>query len=265
MEVFEAFKKEIAETFTDVSPVIDLDRDVKIIENTFYPEVVKILKRDETFFEKERVVMGVDLSQLWKTQKMPVDNFWKNLQMLCVASFMHGDIKEKINPIINALKSYVGMGGDTNDEIAKILNDEKSESHFKEILEYIAQTKIAKIFMEIIEQIDIKELDLNFERPEEVIDIIKNPEHPKIKKIVEKIQNLIKVKVQQGQLTKSRLTEEVEAIKAKVMSIFGRTFNESLGGRGEIPSSVMLDNSPEGRRQRMLARLQKKHREKNSR
>jgi hypothetical protein len=57
----------------------------------------------------------------------------------------------------------------------------------------------------------------------------------------------------------------MEAVKAKITSIFGNIFNDALGGRQtDIPSAALLGNSPEARRQRMLARLQKKQREKNS-
>jgi soluble P-type ATPase len=82
---------------------------------------------------------------------------------------------------------------------------------------------------------------------------------------VDKIQRLIKDKIQRGEITKSKLVEEMEAVKAKITSIFGNMFNDALGGRqADIPSSALLGNSPEARRQRMLARLQKKQREKNS-
>ena len=264
MEVFEAFKKDLIEVF-NIEPVINIDDDVKYIETNFYPDALKILQKDASFFEKERILMGINLSDIWKTEKMPADTFWKHMQMVCIGSLMHGNIKDKITPIIAAVKTYFGMAGNENSEISKILNDEKSEDHFKEVLEFVMQTRIAKIFMSIVEQIDITELDLNFERPEQVIEILKNPEHPAIKKLVDKIQRLIKDKIQRGEITKSKLVEEMEAVKAKITSIFGNMFNDALGGRqGDIPSSALLGNSPEARRQRMLARLQKKQREKNS-
>jgi len=265
MEVFEAFKKDIAETFTDVSPVINIDEDVKVIENTYYPEVIKILQRDESFFGVDRPLMGVNLSDLWKTEKMPKDAFWKHMQMVCIGSFMCGDIKEKITPIIGAIKSYFGAPGNENAEISKILEDDKSEGHFKEVLAYIMETRLAKMFMSIVEQIDVTELDLNFDNPAELVEILKNPEHPKIKKIVTKIQKLIKTKMERGEITQAQIVNEIESVKAKITSIFGNMFNEALGGRGgNVSSEVLTGNSPEARRQRMLARLQKKQREKNS-
>jgi hypothetical protein len=72
--------------------------------------------------------------------------------------------------------------------------------------------------------------------------------------------------MQRGEFTQHTITAEVEAIKAKVQSLFGNMFNEMLGGRrADVPAAVLMGNTPEARRQRMLARLQKKQREKNSR
>jgi len=265
MEVFEAFKKGIAEVFTDISPVINIDEDVKTIENTYYPDALKIMQKDASFFEVDRPLMGVNLSDLWKTEKMPKDAFWKHVQMVSVASIMHGDIKDKISPIVSAIKTYFGAPGNENAEISKILDDDKSEGHFKEVLAYIMDTRLAKIFMNIAEEIDIKDIDLNFNNPEKFMEAIKNPEHPTIKKVTDKIQKLIKAKMQSGEITQAQILQEVESVKAKVTSIFGNIFNDALGGRGgNVSSEVLTGNSPEARRQRMLARLQKKQREKNS-
>ena len=264
MEVLEAFKKEIADTFTDVSPVINLDADMKAVE-TYYADAVKILQRDGTFFDVDRPLMGINLSDLWRMGKMPVESFWKHMQTVCVSSLMHGDIKEKISPIISAVKTYFGMPGNENAEISKILDNENTEFHFKEILEYIMETRLAKMFMGIIEQIDVNELDLNFDNHAELVEIFQNPEHPKIKKIVEKLQRIVKAKIDRGEITKTQLVNEVESIKIKITSVFGNIFNDILGGRrGNVSSEVLTGNSPEARRLRMLARLQKKQREKNS-
>jgi hypothetical protein len=265
MEVLlKTFKKEIEDTFINVSPVINIDNDVKAVE-TFYPECLKIIQRDASFFDVERKIMEVDISYLWKCEMMPVDTVWKNMQLIFIGSFFHGDLKDKITPIISAVKAHFGMPGNENTEISKILDDQKSSDHLKEVLEYIMETRIAKIFMGIVEQIDIADLDLNFEKPEELLDIVKNPEHPIVKKIIEKIQTIIKSKIERGEITQSQLVTEVETIKAKITSIFGNMFNDALGGRGgNVSSEVLTGNSPEARRQRMLARLQKKQREKNS-
>jgi hypothetical protein len=149
--------------------------------------------------------------------------------------------------------------------VTRILNDEKSEGHFKEILEYVMNCRLAKLFTEIVESFDVKELELNFENPMEIVDMLKNPEHPTVQKVVKKIQGMIEEKIRKGHLTQQTIVSEVEAIKAKVIGLFGNVFNDALGGRkADVPAAVMLGNSPEARRQRMLARLQRKVREKNS-
>jgi hypothetical protein len=264
-KIFEGFIHEIRKVCPDMSPVLKLEDDLKAIE-TFYPDALKILQRDDTFFtEKPRVLFGVDLSTVWGREGVSKENLWKVFQLCVMAAFLHGDIKEKVGTIIDMYKSYWTKTGTQSDEINKILNDKASEDHFKEILEFIMNTRIAKMFTDIAEKIDIKELNINVENPEELIEMIKNPEHPTIKKIITKIQTMVKAKMQRGELTQQQMVSEVEAIKAKVTSIFGNAFNEALGlNRGETPAAVLVGNSPEARRQRMLARLQKKQRDKNS-
>jgi len=264
-KIFQSFVDDIRKVCSDVSPVLKLEDDLKTIE-TFYPDALKILQRDDTFFsEKVRTLFGVNLSAVWARDGVSKENLWKGFQLCVLGGFLHGDIKDKIGSIIEIFKSYWTKTGTQSDEINKILNDKASEDHFKEILEFIMNTRIAKLFTDIVEKIDIKELNLNIENPEELIEIIKNPEHPTIKKIVTKIQNMLKDKMKRGELTQQQITMEVEAIKAKVTSLFGNIFNEAMGlNRGETPAAVLVGNSPEARRQRMLARLQKKQRDKNS-
>lgn len=264
-KILQSFADDLRKAFPEIDPKVNLEEDLKTIE-TFYPDVLKILQRDQTFFtDNERKLFGVNLSNVWGQETTLKEDLWKGFQTSILAGFLHGDIKDKIGTIVSLFKSYWTKTGTENEEINKILNDEKSEGYFKEILEYISQTRIAKMFMDVMEQIDIKDLELNFEDPMQVIEIIKNPEHPTIKKVIEKIQGIIKSKIQRGELTQNQIVTEVEAIKAKVTSIFGNVFNEAMGlAKGDTAPAVLMGNSPEARRQRMLARLQKKQREKNS-
>ena len=266
--IFESFYKELqSKYFKDLPDSSESEEDsVKHIETTYYPHLLKIVQRDETLFENTITFRGVNISQLWKDNEESHELIWKNILMCVLASFFHGDFKEKIGTVINAVKGMWSMSGQENDEISKVLNDEESEGHFKEIFEYLQNTRIAKVFMEIVEQIDVEGLDLNFENPQEVIDILRNPEHPKMKKVISKIQGLIQQKMQRGDFTQQQMVSEIEGIKAKIQSLFGNVFNEMLGGRrADVPSTVLMGNSPEARRQRMIARLQKKQRDKNSR
>jgi hypothetical protein len=266
--VFDAFYKDIQTTFFENLPDSseDVDTTVKHIETTYYPHLLKILQRDETVFENSITFRGIDISAIWKAHESSHEPIWKHLLMCVLASFFHGDFKEKIGTVLGAVKGMWAGSGQENDEISKLLNDEDSEDHFKEILEYLQETRLAKIFMKLVEEIDISELDLNFENPQELIETLKNPENPKMKKVIAKIQGLIQQKMQRGEFTQQQIVAEVEGIKAKIQSLFGNVFNDMLGGRrADVPANVLMGNSPEARRQRMLARLQKKQRDKNSR
>jgi DNA-binding transcriptional regulator GbsR (MarR family) len=158
------------------------------------------------------------------------------------------------------------MSGQENDEISKILNDEKAEDKLQELLTYLSETRIAKIFTKMVEEFDISEFELNFETPQEILDMFRNQEHPTMKKIVSKIQGLIQDKLQKGAFTQQQLINEIEDIKRKIQGLFGNMFNEMLGGtRSEIPVEYLRGGSPEARRARMLYRMQKQRLEKNSR
>ena len=260
MEVFREFANYLTTTFSVSIADINIEETVKTIESEFYPEAMKIIQKDSSFFSEPRVLFGVNLSELYVVGN---DEMWKNIQMCSVASFTHGDIQEKVGTLFNVVKS---MWAGKDDAVSKILNDETSEGHFKEILEFVMESRLAKVFMKMAEELDISEFDLKFDNPQELIEMMKNPEHPMIKKITSKVTNLIKEKIRTGAISQEQIMQEVEAIKAKVISLFGNAFGDALGlQKGEIPAAVMMGNSPEARRQRILARLQKKLREKNSR
>lgn len=264
--VFNSFADLVKKTCPDKNPVVDVTTDVKSFE-IFYPEVLKVIQKDVSIFSVERTVFGINISDAWKIEG-DKDELWKQFHTCLLTSFLQGDIKEKITPLVDMFKSYWSGTGTENEEINKILNDSDSENKFKEILAFISETRIAKLFMSIVEQIDVTEVGFNFEKPEEIIEIIKNPEHPIAAKIIGKIQNIIKLKAQRGEITQRQIEIEIEQVKSKVTSVFGNMFKEAMGVGGagaEVPPAVLMGNSPEARRQRMIARLQKKQREKTSR
>lgn len=249
-----------------VVPEYSVDSAVSELETTYAPSLLKILQKDATFFNEPRMFCGVDVSSF--VTETSRENIWKNLQAAIFASFLHGDLKEKLGKILDIAKNLWNSSGQENDQISKILNDEKSEGHIQELIDYVSETRIAKLCMKLFEEIDFEDManELNFENPNEIIEMMKNPEHPVMKRILGRIQTKLQDKMKRGEFTQETIVREVEAIKAKIQSLFGNMFNEMLGGRrSDVPSTVLMGNSPEARRQRMLARLQKKVREKNSR
>ena len=127
------------------------------------------------------------------------------------------------------------------------------------------ESRLAKMVTQLFESIDVSELGLNLENPEELMELIRNPESPVVQKITQKIRGIFEEKLRKGEFSKEMLEREMETIKAKIQELFGNVLNDALGGRrAEVPSAVLMSNSPEARRARMLARLQRKHKEKNS-
>lgn len=260
--VFEMFLGELKKSYPDLPYDYEIDNTAKEFES-FYPSALQILKKETAFFDVERKAFGINLSELEHTEDM-----WKHITLSTVASVFHGDIKTKFGTLLSAAKSVWTGSGAENDEVSRILNDESSEGHLESLYKFIMDTRIAKIVMEIIEKVDVSSIDIgNIENPAELMEMLKNPEHPVLKKFIAKVQALMREKLMSGSYNQSQMMAEIEGIKAKVESLFGNVLNEALGGaaRGDVTSAALMSNSTEARRQRMLARLQRKQREKTQR
>jgi hypothetical protein len=104
--------------------------------------------------------------------------FWNHIIAIMFASVGHGDFKSKIGPIITAIKKSLFTVGDTESEYSKIFNDDKAEDHFKDIFEFVTNTRLFKVCMSMIETIDISEFGINIDKPEEFLEMTKNPDNP---------------------------------------------------------------------------------------
>ena len=73
-------------------------------------------------------------------------------------------------------------------------------------------------------------------------------------------------RIRTGRINQKELIRELETLRAKFQSTFGKYLNEMVvGQQGNTTgntSETIMGNSPEARRARMAARLQKKLREK---
>jgi hypothetical protein len=194
------------------------------------------------------------------------DLFWKNIQKCAMASFLSGDIKGKLNKLSDSLKQLWGGSGHSTDEIEKLLGTEESRNKVSEILEFVMTTRLAKVAMSLVESIDITELGIDFENPEEVMKSFQDMENnPLIEKVMKKIKGALEDKIRKGEFTKEMLARDIEAIKVKVQTAFGDMFNDMLGARkADVPATALLSNTPEARRARMMARLRRKVNERKS-
>jgi hypothetical protein len=261
-KVFTEFLTDLKSSFPELKSLTTLDVEKTVLElEVFYPDALQVIQKDGAFFETPRIVFGIDLSKIWETTETTQAAIWKHLQICMIASFLHGDMKGKIGKIMEMAKSVLG---DRGDAISKILEEEESENHFKEIIDFVLQTRIAKLFLSIVEKFDISEFDLDIENPQRLMEIIQDPENPLIKKIIAKVQGLVNEKLQRGEITKAQIIGEVEEIKKKVMSVFGDVFNDmmGLGGKKNRVDRPIL-NTPQARalyrRDRLRMKLQEKY------
>jgi len=262
MDVKEVFSQFCKEVFPEETIEIDVEKNVEEFE-AFYPAIAQIVQKDSAFFSEDRIVFGRNLSSLDESKH---ELIWKNMIPVLLASFLHGDIKTKVSKVSGIIKNLWNASGQQNDAVTSILNDEASEGRFQEIIDFVLNSRLVKIFTNLMESFDPSDFELDIKDPAELIELLKDPENPTVKKVIAKIQNTIKEKIRRGEINQNTIATEIEAIKAKIMSLFGNIFNDALGGRrqGGAPPAVLMGNSPEARRQRMIARMQRKLQEKNS-
>ena len=238
-------------------PEYNEDATTKELES-LYPEIMLIVQKNEDLFTKTHTLFQLPLSEFNH------DIVWKHLPVCLFVSFTSGNFRDKLDSLLSVAKNFISANPtEGTDEISRILNDENAQGSIQEFLEYCTNTRIAVVFNDILTNLDVSEFESLLENPHEFMDIARNPEHPMVQKFIHKFQTLLKQRVERGEISQSRIQEDIEGIKAKLTSIFGSALNEALGGRrSEVSSNVLVSNSPEARRQRMIARLQRKHREK---
>ena len=149
---------------------------------------------------------------------------------------------------------YEKAGLDTD----KILEDESKTSKISDFFEYLKESMFATLLLSVFESIDLSEV-LTINPQEFMDDPSKLQEHPIVGKIQAQIQTIMKNKIEKGEFTKERIMNEFEVFKQKIQELFGDYMNETMGtAKSDLPPEIIMGNSPEARRARMLARLQRK-------
>jgi hypothetical protein len=242
------------------------DEVFKHLEDTLLPHLMRVLQKDDTLIRDPEIVLfaGCSVGHLWEGG----DSAWKKLHMALLYAVMNGNPKEKFGKILETVKGMLpGGGGAATDEISKILEDEDTQSSITEIMDLIMNTRLASLIGELVSSVSFEDLDLNFDDPEALLAMLKNPaDHPVMKEMMDRAQQLLQEKIKTGKINQQQLVREIETIRAKCISSFGKYLNEMVvGGPGNTTgnsAAEIMSNSPEARRARMLARLQKKQRDK---
>ncbi len=233
------------------------------LEQTFLPHLLRVIQKDNTLFAECELFPGIKVE--WDGS----DDMWKTFHMAMLYSVLHGDPKEKFGSIFDAIKGAMpGSGTEQADEIQKILEDEATKSAMSEILELLMGTRLISLVGDIVSSIKLEDLDLNLENPEQILEMLKNPkDSPVLNEIMERAKQILEDRVQTGKLNPQELRRDIEMIRAKFQSSFGKYLNEAILGEdgGNTTGNTaqqILSNHPDARRARMVARLQKRQQQK---
>jgi hypothetical protein len=234
----------------------------KHLEDTFLPHVLRVLNKDNILLTEVQVFPGVQVP--WTG----TDEEWKLLQMALLYSVLHGDPKEKFKTLLDAVKGLIPGGSSHADEITKILEDEETKDSLQEMLELVMSTRLAGLIGEIAASFEVSDLGIDLENPEQLLELLRNPQGSEaLNEIAERAKMLLEEKIKSGKINQQELIREVEMLRAKFTSSFGKYLNEMIvgdggGGTTGNTSAQILSNTPDARRARMVARLQKKQKEK---
>jgi hypothetical protein len=133
-----------------------------------------------------------------------------------------------------------------------------------EILELIMSTRLVSLVGDIIGSLSFESLNIDLENPESILEMLRNPqEHEGLKELMDRAKMILEDRVKTGKLNPQELRRDIELIRAKFQSSFGKYLNEAILGEesGNTTGNTaeqILSSHPDARRARMIARLQKK-------
>ena len=234
------------------------------IEQTFLPHLLRVLQKDNTLLSEVELFPGI------KVEWEGTEEQWKKLHMALMHSVFHGDPKEKFGSLLDAVKKAIpGMGSSSQtDEIEKILEDENTKGALSEMLELIMSTRLVSIVTDLFQSLSFEDLNIDLENPETLLEMLRNPqEHAGLNEMMERAKMILEDRVKTGKINPQELRRDIEMIRAKFQSSFGKYLNEAILGEdsGNTTGNTaeqILSNHPDARRARMLARLQKRQQQK---
>jgi hypothetical protein len=259
-------RPELASMIDAEYATIDNAKETVFFTENYRPLAMDFIKKNEELFKEPRLFLrGIDFSLFYEElSPKEKNNVWDFLRTGLVASYIGDDWMKTIKDL------WAKSTGKDGDEIDEVLNDTTTKSNIEELLEYFKDTRIFKLGMEMLEtfklsQFGIEELD--FTDPAKLFEMLKNPENPIMQKAMSVVGGFIESKIRAGSLKKEDLITELEMLREKFQHSLGKIFKESLFGesnRDTQRADVLLGSSPEARRARMLARLQRKQRDRQS-
>jgi hypothetical protein len=185
------------------------------IEDTLLPHLLRVVQRDNTLLTEIELFPGL------KVEWDGTDENWKRLHMALIYSVLHGNPKEKISKVMEAVKGMMPGGSAQADDIQKILEDEETQSSMSEMLELIMNTRLVSLVGDVVQSLQFADLNLDFENPEQVLQMLQNPkDHPALNEIMDRARMILEEKIKSGKLNQDELRRDIENIRAKMQSSF---------------------------------------------
>lgn len=272
-EVLTTFLSELKTLRPELEPIlaaeyatIDAETETAFFKEVYRPHALDFLKKNEEIFSEPRVFLrGVDFSSFWGELNTRAKNtVWDLLRTGLVASYLGDDWMRTIKELWS---SHTGKSGD---EIDEVLNDTNTKSNIEELLETFKETRIFKLGMEMMESFTLDQFgveELDFTDPAKILELLKQPENPIMQRAMQVVGGFVEDKIRKGSLKKEDLIHEMELLREKFKHSLGKIFQENLFGeapRETQRAELLLSSSPDARRARMLARLQRKVRDRGS-
>lgn len=233
------------------------------IEDTLLPHLLRVIQRDDTLFQEVELFPGIKVN--WTSS----EENWKKVHMALLYSVLHGDPKEKFGKIWETVKGVLPGGTQQADEVQRLLDDEETKSSMSELLELVMNTRLVTLVGDLVQSIQLSDLHFDVESPEQILQMLQNPqENETLKEIMDRARMVLEEKIRTGKLNQDELRRDIEMIRAKFQSSFGKYLNEAILGEEAGGNTTgnsgqqILSNHPDARRARMMARLQKKQQQK---
>lgn len=245
---------------------IDNAKETAFFTEVYRPLAMDFIKKNEDLFKEPRFFLrGIDFSTFYADlSSKEKNNVWDFLRTGLAASYIGDDWMKTIKDI------WTKTTGKSTDEIDEVLSDTSTKSNIEELLEYFKETRIFKLGMEMLETLKLSQFgieDLDFTDPAKLIEMLRSPENPIMQRAMNVVGGFIEGKIRDGKLKKEDLVHEMEMLREKFKHSLGKIFKESIFGesaRETQSAEVLLGSSPEARRARMMARLQRKQRERHT-
>ena len=201
-------------------------------ETTLMPLGWKLLQKDESLFEQPlECIPGFNLSEHWASLKHEdKTTLWRFLQMSIVVSFMDGDPMSKVEKLVENVKSWWSSSGRESSELDELLEDEKTPSQLKALLDAVLETRFVTILQEVVSELDLKSLGIDTDHPETLFDSIRNPESPLVKSLMEAVHKGLEDRIKAGKIRQEDLQRDIERIRAMLQSTFGKFLNQQIFG-----------------------------------